>query len=97
MTGRVTKRVVDSIAPGVLLWDTDVRGFAVRRRAGEGAVYVVKYRLAGGAAGGSAGIASGRTARLGRRRPRARRPGRSWPPSRAARIQPERGSARAWP
>ncbi|MDP6390861.1 MAG: site-specific integrase, partial [Alphaproteobacteria bacterium] len=43
---RVTKRVVDSLKPGGLVWDTDVTGFGVRcQRAAK--VYVVKYRFGG--------------------------------------------------
>jgi integrase len=47
MIGKVTKRAVDALEPGALLWDREVRGFAVRRRASEAAVYLVKYRTAG--------------------------------------------------
>lgn len=43
---RVTKRVVDSLKPGGLVWDTDVTGFGVRcQHAAK--VYVVKYRIGG--------------------------------------------------
>lgn len=48
MTGKITKRTVDALKAGALLWDRDLRGFAARRRAGDAAVYVVKYRTAGG-------------------------------------------------
>lgn len=43
---RITKRVVDSLKPGQLVWDTDVKGFGVRcQRAAK--VYVLKTRLGG--------------------------------------------------
>jgi hypothetical protein len=48
MTGKISKRTVDAMKPGVLLWDRDLRGFAARRRASDAAVYLVKYRTAGG-------------------------------------------------
>jgi integrase len=42
----ITKKVVDALAPGSLLWDRECRGFAVRRQA-ETRVYLVKYRTEG--------------------------------------------------
>ncbi len=45
-TRRITKRVVDGLKPGQLVWDTDVKGFGVRcQRAAK--VYVLKTRLGG--------------------------------------------------
>jgi integrase len=45
MRKRITKSVVDGMRPGSLMWDTEVRGFAVRRQA-DARVYVLKYRTA---------------------------------------------------
>jgi integrase len=44
MIGRIMKQKVDALKPGTLLWDRDLRGFAVRRRGGDVATYLVKYR-----------------------------------------------------
>ena len=41
---KITKRTVDSLKPGELVWDTVVRGFGVRRQR-EARVYLVKYRF----------------------------------------------------
>lgn len=41
---KITKRVVDGLQPGDLIWDTDVRGFAVRRQR-DAKVYLIKYRF----------------------------------------------------
>ncbi len=42
---RLTKRVVDALQPGDLIWDTDVPGFGVRRRTEAGApIYALKVR-----------------------------------------------------
>ena len=43
---KITKRVVDSLKPGGLTWDTEVRGFGVRCQR-RGKVYVLKYRCHG--------------------------------------------------
>lgn len=43
---RITKRVVDHMAVGAVVWDTDVKGFGVRRQ-GEHRVYMLKTRLNG--------------------------------------------------
>ncbi len=43
---KITKRVVDSLKPGGLVWDTAVRGFGVRCQR-RGKVYVLKYRCHG--------------------------------------------------
>ena len=43
---RITKRIVDGLAPREIVWDTEVRGFGVRcQRAAK--VYVLKYRFSG--------------------------------------------------
>lgn len=45
-TRRITKRVVDSLKPGELVWDADVKGFGVRcQRAAK--VYLLKKRVGG--------------------------------------------------
>ncbi|MBU2580251.1 MAG: site-specific integrase [Alphaproteobacteria bacterium] len=43
---RITKRVVDGMKPGETIWDTDVKGFAVRRQA-RAKVYLLKTRVNG--------------------------------------------------
>lgn len=43
---KITKRVVDSLSPGDIVWDTVVRGYGVRRQR-DARVYVVKYRFGG--------------------------------------------------
>src|SRR5918911_5393562 len=43
---RVTKAVVDRLAPGETVWDADVRGFGVRRQRRD-ATYVLKVRIGG--------------------------------------------------
>ena len=44
---RITKRTVDALRPGEVVWDTGIRGFGVRRRSTEAKFYLVKYRFAG--------------------------------------------------
>jgi integrase len=43
---RITKRAVDALRAGAILWDTGVKGFGVRCRA-SGSFYMVKYRARG--------------------------------------------------
>src|SRR5919199_5096082 len=43
---RITKAVVDRLAPGETVWDEDVRGFGVRRQRRD-ATYVLKVRIGG--------------------------------------------------
>lgn len=43
---RITKRVVDQLRPGEIIWDTDVKGFAVRCQK-RSKVYVLKVRISG--------------------------------------------------
>lgn len=45
-TARITKSVVDKLGVGETVWDTETRGFGVRRQARD-AVYIVKYRAGG--------------------------------------------------
>src|SRR5262245_15130911 len=45
-TARITLTSVDSLAPGDTLFDTDVKGLGIRRRA-HAATYFVKTRIAG--------------------------------------------------
>lgn len=44
---RITKRTVDALRPGEVVWDNGIRGFGVRRRSTEAKFYLVKYRFAG--------------------------------------------------
>ncbi|MCZ8124472.1 MAG: tyrosine-type recombinase/integrase [Magnetospirillum sp.] len=58
MAGKITKRTVDSLAPGMTVWDGELRGFGVRRQKAkkDGAearkhgvpTYVVYFRVGGG-------------------------------------------------
>jgi integrase len=51
MAGRITKRIVDSLAPGKTVWDGELRGFGVRLQKSkkEGVpAYVVYFRVGGG-------------------------------------------------
>ena len=43
---RITKRVVDSLGPGSLVWDSDVVGFGVRRQR-VAKIYLLKTRIGG--------------------------------------------------
>ncbi len=43
---RITKRIVDSMRPGELVWDTDIAGFAVRCQR-QSKTYALKTRIAG--------------------------------------------------
>jgi integrase len=45
-TGKITKTVVDGLAPRSMLWDTALVGFGVRRQTRD-AFYLVRYRVAG--------------------------------------------------
>ena len=45
-TKKLTKRTVDALRPNTLVWDTDVKGFGVRRQK-EARVYVLKTRVRG--------------------------------------------------
>ena len=50
MAGKITKRTVDSLPPAAIVWDTELRGFGVRRRGEAEPVYFVKYRIGKGRA-----------------------------------------------
>ena len=43
---KITKRVVDSLKPGDVVWDSEVRGFGVRCQR-RGKVYFLKVRFRG--------------------------------------------------
>lgn len=43
---RITKSAVDRLMPGELIWDSDIRGFGVRRQRRD-RVYIIKYRVLG--------------------------------------------------
>jgi integrase len=45
MVGPLTKRAVDALAPGVFLWDRDLRRFGVKATATGTKVYIVQYRI----------------------------------------------------
>lgn len=47
MAGRITRRTVEALKPGQIVWDSELRGFGVRRIKGAPA-YVVKYRAGHG-------------------------------------------------
>lgn len=52
-TAKITKRTVDALRPGArdqFLWDTDCRGFGVKRTPAGKAVFLVQYRMHGGRA-----------------------------------------------
>jgi integrase len=44
----LTKRTVDALQPGATAWDAAVRGFGVRRQAGEDRTFYVKFRVGRG-------------------------------------------------
>ncbi len=51
MAGKITKRIVDSLAPGMTVWDGELRGFGVRlQKSKKGGVptYIVYFRVGGG-------------------------------------------------
>ena len=45
--GGITKRSVETMRPGTLVWDADVTGFGVRCRASGSRHYVLKFRVGG--------------------------------------------------
>src|SRR5262249_19252946 len=47
MQGTISKRSVDALRAGEILWDKSVIGFGVRRQQ-DAAVYIVKYRVGKG-------------------------------------------------
>ena len=42
----LTKTKVEKLPPGAAIWDSDVRGFGVRKQRRD-AVYILKYRASG--------------------------------------------------
>jgi integrase len=52
MQGKITKRAVDGLVPAgeaeTVLWDTEVKGFGIRARAGGGKSYILHYRAGTG-------------------------------------------------
>ncbi len=52
MQGKITKRSVDSLVPPAdgetVLWDSEVKGFGIRARAGGGKSYILHYRVGTG-------------------------------------------------
>jgi integrase len=44
---KITKTTVDRLGPGEVLWDTEVKGFGIRRHATEAKHYVLRYRFNG--------------------------------------------------
>jgi integrase len=42
---KITKRVVDQLQKGGMVWDTEVRGFGVRRQTTDAVSYLLRYRL----------------------------------------------------
>ena len=47
MSGRITKRTVDALKPGELVWDAHVKGFGVRRQK-DAISYFFRYRAGKG-------------------------------------------------
>ena len=47
MLGKITKTSVDRLEPWTVLWDTDVKGFGVRRHGATGKHYLLRYRFGG--------------------------------------------------
>ena len=45
---KITKKAVDALAPGSVLWDIEVSGFGIRCRDGGTKTYVVQYRAGSG-------------------------------------------------
>jgi integrase len=44
---KINKRAVEQIGPGEVVWDTEVKGFGIRRHTTEGVYYLVRYRFNG--------------------------------------------------
>jgi integrase len=47
MQGKITKTSVDRLEPWTVLWDTDVKGFGVRRHGADARHYLLRYRFGG--------------------------------------------------
>jgi integrase len=48
MFAKISKQVVDRLAPETIVWDDDLKGFGVRRRGSAEPTYFVKYRIGKG-------------------------------------------------
>jgi len=44
---KITNREVDRLAPGQVVWDTEVKGFGIRRQTTDAVFYLLRYRLNG--------------------------------------------------
>jgi hypothetical protein len=85
---RLTKNAVDRLKPGQTAWDSDVRGFCVRKQRRD-AVYALKYR----AGGSNASTPSASTALPGLLRRHATKPrdfGARYPRARTRRCYARR-------
>jgi hypothetical protein len=47
MQGKITKTSVDRLEPWTVLWDSEVKGFGVRRHGADARHYLLRYRFAG--------------------------------------------------
>jgi integrase len=47
MEGKITKRAVDQLSAGNVLWDTEVKGFGIRCRQSAAKKYILKMRVGG--------------------------------------------------
>jgi succinate dehydrogenase/fumarate reductase flavoprotein subunit len=47
MQGKITKLAVDKLEPWSVLWDSEVKGFGVRRHGAEAKHYLLRYRFGG--------------------------------------------------
>jgi integrase len=47
MQGKITKSSVDKLKPWTVLWDSEVKGFGVRRHGADARHYLLRYRFAG--------------------------------------------------
>jgi hypothetical protein len=47
MQGKITKTAVDRLEPWSVLWDSEVKGFGVRRHGAEARHYLLRYRFGG--------------------------------------------------
>jgi hypothetical protein len=47
MQGKITKTAVDRLEPWSVLWDSEVKGFGVRRHGADARHYLLRYRFGG--------------------------------------------------
>ena len=45
--GKITKTAVDRLEPWSVLWDSEVKGFGVRRHGADARHYLLRYRFGG--------------------------------------------------